>query len=516
MKFKFNGGDCGQSSNLQPSSVFSCQDFNAGPPREDGVQSYIVITGADENAIVYFSGFVAVGDDFLVDDDGNNLADDMNITIYSSDDISSQTILQSMAFHSSCDINLFLKDRFGSVQLTVFINEQQGVVSCDFNVTFVYTVENTSKEGNDLKLQTLGSATNLGRLNLTSEVKNAIIAPDNSLTFARAVMLDLSLAVKYFVDTSVTAVSPQGFICRDDDFLTFEAGQSQPNADPTSSPTSTPTTSTAPTRDPDVYSCELLPIIECSVLDGPSVACDDLRAPSQLTCLDDRSPYELVFLFDGGPCPGTNEANGFRCDERNGGIGSRDEAWLLIQSQGETLFNQTIDKENFIVARGAFDQFTDLTLFSISNNGPGVKLQAMRIRTMCQEQDDLTLLNTFGALQLIGFANGPIGLQTILATIQIRYRVQIQDFDTLSTGIPAVIQEAESIGAFAGTRVLLSTPSAAIGRRDTLDLGAESGTINLVESEMSAINFVLSVNATSAPNPSLTCDGQSFFSIAVQ
>lgn len=516
LKFKFNGGDCEQSSNLQPSSVFSCQDFNGGPPRLAGEQSYIVVTGTDEMSIAYFSGFVTVGDAFLVDDSGNNLADGMNITIYSSDDTRPETILQTTIFDSSCDINLFLKDRFGSVELIMFINVQQGAVSCDSNVTFVYTVENMSEGSGDTTLQTLESETNIGPLNLTDEVRNVIIAPGNSVSFERSVILDLSISTQYTVKTVVTGLSPQGYVCRDDDFLTFEAGQRIPQSAPTSSPTSSPSTSPVPTRNPDIYSCELLPIIECSVLQGPLVSCEGLRAPSQLTCLGDRSPYELVFLYTAGPCPGTNNANGFRCNDRNGGLDNRDEAWLLVQSQGETLFNATVNKEDFIVVRGAFNQFTDLTLFSISNGGPGIALRAMRMKTMCQEQDDLTLLNEFGALQLIGFANGPSGSQIILATVQIEYQVRIQDDSATSTGIPAVVQRAESNGAFDGFRVLRSTPSNPVGSRDTLALGSESKTINLVDSVSTALDFELAVNATSAPNPALSCDGIALSSITVR
>ena len=514
MIFKFNGGDCNQSSNLQPSSAFLCEDFDGGPPSDPGEQSFIVVTSADERNNVYFSDFVTVGDDFIVDDAGNNVANNMNITIYSTDKPSFETMLQTMVYDSSCKLNLFLKDRFGAVQLIVFINSRQGVVSCDFNVTLRYSVINIGEPSNTITLQTLESETNLGLLNLTDEVDSILLAPETGATFEVSVTLDLSQSIQYFVDTSVVGLSPQGFACRDENFFTFEAGQPSPQLRPTSSPTSIPTISTEPTPDPEIYSCELLPLISCSVIDGPPVDCANLEAPSQLRCEGDRSPFELVFLYNGGPCPGTNSANGFRCDDRNGGLDDRDEAWLLIRSKEETIFNQTVDKENFIVARGAFDQFTDLTLYSIGDNGPGIVLQAMRMRTVCQEQDDITLLNTFGALLLVGFSNGPSGSQWILAIVQVKYQVQIQDAAN-STGIAAIVERATSNGPFAGSRVLRSTPSAPVGRGDTLDLGVETGSINLLESS-SMFTFELMVNATSAPNPELSCDGMSVDSFVVQ
>jgi len=223
--------------------------------------------------------------------------------------------------------------------------------------------------------------------------------------------------------------------------------------------------------------------------------------------LGNRSPYELAFVYNGGSCPGTNNASAFRCNDRNGGPSSRTEVWLLIQSNGETIFNQAVNQDNFIAARGSFDQVTDLTIFSIVNNEAGVVLQTMRLRTGCQEDDDLTLLTTFGALQLIGFANGPSGSQSILATVQIRYQVA-----TL-TGIHAVIQRAEANGAFAGQRVLRSTPSDPVGLRDILDLGIESKTINLAMTNTST--FQLIVNATSMPNPALACSATADLSFTV-
>lgn len=506
MIFKYNGGDCEQSFNLQPSSLFSCQDFNGGPPTEEGEQSFVTVTDTKGMGITYFSDFVGVGGDFFVEDDGNNVADDMQVAIYSSADTSQETMLQAIVYHSSCSENLFLKDRFGSVQLTVFVNEKQGAVTCDFSVTYVFSVENVAEES-DLILQTLESDTNIGLLNLTNEVNGVVVAPGNSATFERAVILDLTVRQRYTLDTTVMGLSRQSIGCSNDDFLSFEAGSPLPPSIPTSAPTSSPTTTPVPTPDPEDTSCDLLPLIECSVADGPPVQCNELQAPTQLTCLGNRSPYELAFVYNGGSCPGTNNASAFRCNDRNGGPSSRTEVWLLIQSNGETIFNQAVNQDNFIAARGSFDQVTDLTIFSIVNNEPGVVLQTMRLRTGCQEDDDLTLLTTFGALQLIGFANGPSGSQSILATVQIRYQVA-----TL-TGIHAVIQRAEANGAFAGQRVLRSTPSDPVGLRDILDLGIESKTINLAMTNTST--FQLIVNATSMPNPALACSATADLSFTV-
>jgi hypothetical protein len=505
---RYTGGKCDASSNLQPSSEFSCFDFDISTPLGKNQSSFVVITDSDGRGIVYHSDFAFIGTDILIEDDGNNLAENLNITIYASENISFDNMLQTVSFRSACDTSLFIKDQFGSFQIIVFINTLQGAVTCDFNVTYVYTIENTS-QGNNATIMSLESVTNVGILNLTNEVEGTVLAPKSIVSFSRSTIIDLSLTEKNTVDTKVQGFSNQGILCIDDHFLSYTSGQKTAISIPTSSPTETPTFTSLPTPDPEDSSCELLPIIECVVIEGSADDCSGLQAPSQLQCLGDRSPYELRFLYTGEPCPGINNADGFRCDDRNGGPEGRDSAWLLIRSKSETLYNGTVNKGSFLVARGAFDDFTDLTVYSNELNGPGDILQAMRMRTVCQEQDDLTLQNTFGSLQLIGFASGAGGSNIAFASVQINYYVRTR------TGISAVIQYAESIGALAGKRVLRSTPSAPLNFRDVLALGIERQIINLVSSQNEPFNFTLKINGTSVPNPTLFCSANLEFSFTV-
>ena len=65
MKFRYNGGDCSQSFNIQPSDLFVCFDYNERPPTERNVTSYIIafeLGGGDD----YFVGFVNTGDIYTI------------------------------------------------------------------------------------------------------------------------------------------------------------------------------------------------------------------------------------------------------------------------------------------------------------------------------------------------------------------------------------------------------------------------------------------------------------------
>jgi hypothetical protein len=90
--FKYNGGSCDQSNNLQP-QTFSCTDFNCGPPLKTGAQHYITAT-APGGSDIYFAGPVEVGEKYTfkvgetyslnANGQFDTLSSDMNITIFES------------------------------------------------------------------------------------------------------------------------------------------------------------------------------------------------------------------------------------------------------------------------------------------------------------------------------------------------------------------------------------------------------------------------------------------------
>jgi hypothetical protein len=61
--FRYNGGDCRQSENLQDRQKHKCTDFNGGPPLQPGAQSYITVTALGGSDL-YFAGPVKAGEEY--------------------------------------------------------------------------------------------------------------------------------------------------------------------------------------------------------------------------------------------------------------------------------------------------------------------------------------------------------------------------------------------------------------------------------------------------------------------
>ena len=246
MLFRYNGGDCTQSFNIQPTALFQCFDFNGGPPVAEGATSYIVVKDTKGKNIIYFEGFATVGDEITLEDGGNRVEGNMNITIYSSDVVSPENILQTVIYHSSCSRNLFLKDRYGSLQLVLFVNELQGIVSCFFSVSFDFIIANTGSF--DTSLVSLQTVSNLGVFDLTDDILGTTLLPGETFVVQRDFLLDLTVRKTYTFESLVageTLPSP-GALCGDSDFLSFTAGNPLSSNIPTISPISVPLTTTFP------------------------------------------------------------------------------------------------------------------------------------------------------------------------------------------------------------------------------------------------------------------------------
>jgi hypothetical protein len=63
-----------------------------------------------------------------------------------------------------------------------------------------------------------------------------------------------------------------------------------------------------------------------------------------------------------------------------------------------------------------------IEISSVNTDGStGLLLQSMMLSVQCREEDGIILLDTFGALQLVGYKNVEQGLQTIFASVTIEY-----------------------------------------------------------------------------------------------
>jgi len=509
MVFRYTGGTCDLSDNIQSPELFQCFDFQGGPPTIDGTESFITVTDIKGGAIVYHADFVRVGGEYTVADQPRDVEANMNITIYSSGNTVSANMLQTLVYHSSCSQNLFLKDRYGASILVVFVNEVQGLVSCFFNATYSFTIGNEAK-GDNAILNTLTSATNFGLFNFTDDINGLVIEPDGPpIVRSISIVIDLTVRERYTALTTITARAPRGKECVDVDFLTFIAGMPQNPNVPTIPPTSAPTTTPQPTPDPEENTCELDSTITCEVVNGPGfAACTQLTRPNTQICDIEDLPRELEFRYVGGDCPGTAVTNPqFECT----GNANLDRVWILIESNTNILYNGLTEEGGFLDLRGV-GEILDVQIYSLLNNRPSnTIIQSMIINATCALDNDIRLRNTWGGLELIEFTTVIDGVRetnSALAVVEMVYSV------SANTPIKAIITSASSTSDFEGVQQY-TPPLTPIASRDTLVLGGEKITIDLINPSRASFDFNLDITGVSNANSSPCTGGNASFSFSI-
>ncbi len=235
MQFKYYGGDCNQSANMQ-SEKFFCTDF-APIPQDPEAEVYLTATGRNDAEEIFFAGNVKINDLYNVTDpSGNRLPADMNLTVYESE---GGTILQRVQYHSSCSQNLFLKDRYGASQLVAFFNELQGLVDCFITSNFTFTIQNNGTLPATLD-SLVALTTPFGPFDLTDEVLAQEIDVGETFIVTLPVVIDLSVRQRYTVLATITGTFTGSAPCSSSDFLDFIAGNALPPSIPTLAPTSAP------------------------------------------------------------------------------------------------------------------------------------------------------------------------------------------------------------------------------------------------------------------------------------
>mmetsp|Transcript_13324 Transcript_13324/g.28270 ORF Transcript_13324/g.28270 Transcript_13324/m.28270 type:complete len:386 (-) Transcript_13324:2053-3210(-) len=224
MTMKYNGGDCTQSFNIQEIDQFGCVDTGAGPPTTGSV--WIVVAALKDPATVYFEGSVEVGGTFDMFDGGERFEADSTVTVYPDSD--KTEVLQVSNFHTSCSQNLFLKDKFGSIQVVEFENGQ-GIFSCFVDATYSYAIANTGSV-NDADIIEFTRTSNGEEIDLLAELGMSLsVAPGEILEVSTASQFDMTIRQEYSTFVEVTATTTPGGQCADSsDALEFVVGNPLP------------------------------------------------------------------------------------------------------------------------------------------------------------------------------------------------------------------------------------------------------------------------------------------------
>ena len=458
MVMKFNGGDCSQSFNIQNADLFQCSDFNGAPPTDEGAQSYIVFTDIKGQGIIYYEGFAAVGSDILLENGGAQVDANMNVTIYSSDDKQPSSILQTMIFHSSCSRNLFLKDRFGSIQLVEFTNEPQGTVTCFINATLTFSVVNQGS--NDATFYSLVTESNIyGTLYFIDQVVGQEVATGATFETTTTILIDLTVQQDYTFETTLTGQAPGGAFCNATDVLEFTAGNPDPSRPPavpeTSAPILAPVSSTpvALPATPAPIATTIAPIAAtvtaapvtlapvtitdagCSVVinttcsDKDGLDCNDIIP---LVTICQARPTSMVMKFNGGDCSQSfniQNADLFQCSDFNGAPPTDEGAqsyivFTDIKGQGIIYYEgfAAVGSDILLENGGAqVDANMNVTIYSSDDKQPSSILQTMIFHSSCSR--NLFLKDRFGSIQLVEFTNEPQGTVTCFINATLTFSV---------------------------------------------------------------------------------------------
>jgi hypothetical protein len=223
MTWRFNGGDCEQSFNIQEADQFTCTDFSGGAPTEGS--AWLTVTSVKDESDVYFDGEVRVGDLFTMFAGNTNKGKfDADSFFYVYSDSSKTNLLQLSSVHTSCSQNLFLKDKFGSVQLLIFENEF-GLFTCFVQATYAFTLTNQGAADSGTIVE-FTSTTN----GVTDDCLSAIpdgggtVQPGDTVIVDKQVLIDMTVRQEYNTVAYIRAETPGGFSCDDTATLQFTAG----------------------------------------------------------------------------------------------------------------------------------------------------------------------------------------------------------------------------------------------------------------------------------------------------
>lgn len=152
---------------------------------------------------------------------------------------------------------------------------------------------------------------------------------------------------------------------------------------------------------------------------------------------------------------GNNTQADFSCTDEVSTDQPRPSSVYFIASHGSSVFYEGIVNEGNVFSVPIAGDDVDVIGIEIrgltDTFGEGELLQAMKMSVQCGIEDSLTLLDTFGGLQLVGFGNEEEKLITIYADLTIRYTVA----NTGTRGL--LLTGAFKTTPFVGTQPLLFT-----------------------------------------------------------
>lgn len=186
---------------------------------------------------------------------------------------------------------------------------------------------------------------------------------------------------------------------------------------------------------------------------------------------------ELRFIYTSDTlCSGNNTQSTFVCVDELATDEALPSSVYIKALHGDTTFYEGIVNEGnvFSIFVGGGSNSMDIEIMDLTDNfGAGELLQKMTLSVRCREEDSLTLLDTFGSLQLVGFRNEEEGLKSVYTDLTIQYVAK-------NVGIRSLIlTSALRSTPMTGTQSLLSTTETVLSVSRDTKVFSELLTVNL-------------------------------------
>ena len=536
LMFRYHGGGCSKTAihddDANRTSMIECvDDILEGPPVVEGELSYIVASDLNDVTQIYHASSVPVGGEFLVQFGTQGAPKAMLIRIFSSAEaVPTGEFLQSIALLSDCSTSdkiMHLQDQFGSVQLIVIANEDQGVMTNLMAATFSFFVTNLGPSSNVILTQ-MNSVTTLGVLHAAEFAIGDTIQSNATAEFRHKFLIDAAVRHRYTSLTMATADTFEGYTCEGKDLMTFVvAGFSQTGDSPGN--VTSPSSDSSTTGPPGVSAGSLGPspsgVAERYPSIQPSLSIDRSNAPSpasspatkipsvsapsdafsrqdchvelDVKCIavdgqgdcstilpqapkcEDR-PTGMLFRYHGGPCslPSSATSQSFvQCVDYNGGptatvgdiiyikIGDVDDMEVVYYEAEIAVGDSfTLDAPS----GGIGTETLILVYSSSSDTSRSNLLQSIVFLSDCHVE--LSLEDKLGSIQLIGYENAVQG--KISSLVNAIYEFTIYNVGSDGNVMLSSLNSITSLGAIefpVSDTVLAPASSISFQREVTID-----------------------------------------------
>jgi hypothetical protein len=495
--FRYNGGDCSQSDNLQTRQKFFCVDENGGPPPRSalGTESFIEAVPTNGGDL-YFSGVVKVGEAFTLNENMNfdKLSADMTISTFTRD---GSTLLQRNDVHLSCSQPLYLFDKFGSNQVIEWIETSGRVVTnrqSDVptgNIKVQLDVAPDVKPVRLLEMQVITSAQD-APIDYTSQVAGQLLTPGVPIELPGFdIDIDLSTRSRYTFFTTIIGETEDGTnMCNGNSFLECTIGFNLNPTFPTFVPTPRPTVTPFPTGAIATTPCQIASSIGCTVTSPAlsDVTCDNLGGGSA-TCPANEKILRAYFEYDGS---------------------QGDSVFVLGSCDKSEYIKATVNSGGIVEFNNRADDVCDVLTVEMFQSEDSGSISSADIDVPCPGPWTIGT-EILPGLKLAYYVSSSDGgnsfnVNVLQATVQI-------DYIGSNTGNSPLTVTSGSFSSPSGAGAITNLPT--IAQRSRTVVKSETQVLNLSDLAGQTLDFSMNLSGVSANQFALACQTASSYQITV-